>query len=90
MTKSLVIKIINLLDELRSLNFSRQDTELRHVLINEEGNLKIIDHKRAFTSNRSIPIKLLTELKELKLSKDFLAYVKEIRPSVYEKWKEYG
>lgn len=90
MTKSLVIKIINLLDELRSLNFSRQDTELRHVLINEEGNLKIIDHKRAFTSNRSIPIKLLTELKELKLSKDFLAYVKEIRPSIYEKWKKYG
>ena len=90
MTKPLVIQIINLLDELRRLNFSRQDTELRHVLMNENEDLKIIDHKRAFTSNRPIPIKLLTELKQLKLSKDFLSYVKEIRPSVYDEWRKYG
>ncbi|MEK1833403.1 hypothetical protein AAAC51_44810 [Priestia megaterium] len=58
--------------------------------MDEEGNLKIIDHKRAFTSNRPIPIKLLTELKQWKLAEDFLAYVKEIRPSVYTEWRKYG
>ncbi|MGC3792204.1 hypothetical protein [Priestia aryabhattai] len=87
-TQSLVIKLINLCDELKKLNFSRRDTELRHVLMNEQGNLKIIDLKRAFTSNRPIPIKLLTELKELKLLKEFLSYVKDIRPSFYKKWKK--
>lgn len=56
--------------------------------MNEHGNLKIIDLKRAFTSNRPIPIKLLTELKELKLLKEFLSYVKDIRPSFYQKWKK--
>jgi putative serine/threonine protein kinase len=88
-TKSLVMQLINLFDELQKLNFSRQDTELRHVLMNEQGNLKVIDLKRAFTSNRPIPIKLLTELKELKLSKEFLSYVKDIRPSLYQKWRKF-
>jgi len=33
---------------------------------------------------------LLTELKELKLSKEFLAYVKDIRPSLYQKWRTFN
>ncbi|WP_412762328.1 hypothetical protein [Priestia megaterium] len=89
-TKSIVIQLINLFDELKKLNFSRRDTELRHVLMNEQGNLKVIDLKRAFTSKRPIPIKLLTELKELKLSKEFLFYVKDIRPSLYQKWRSFN
>lgn len=88
-TESLVMQLINLFGELKKLNFSRRDTELRHVLMNEQGNLKIIDLKRAFTSNRPIPVKLLTELKELKLSREFLSYVKDIRPSLYQQWKKF-
>lgn len=89
-TKSLVIQLINLINELKKLNFSRRDTELRHVLMNGQGNLKVIDLKRAFSSNRPIPLKLLTELKELKLSKEFLSYVKDICPSLYQKWKKFS
>ncbi|MEH6916538.1 hypothetical protein V7Y60_20855, partial [Priestia megaterium] len=59
------------------------------ILINEQGNFKMIDLKRAFTSNRPIPIKLLTDLKELKLSKEFLSHVKDIRPSLYQRWKKF-
>ncbi|MFE3893005.1 hypothetical protein ACFX4Y_25500 [Priestia sp. YIM B13446] len=88
-TKSLVMQLINLIDELKKLNFSRQDTELRHILMNEQGNLKVIDLKRAFSSNRPIPVKLLTELKKLKLSKEFLSYVKDICPSLYQKWRKF-
>ena len=88
-TKPLVMQLINLIDELKKLNFSRQDTELRHILMNEQGNLKVIDLKRAFSSNRPIPVKLLTELKKLKLSKKFLSYVKDICPSLYQKWRKF-
>ncbi|MCM3186875.1 kinase [Priestia megaterium] len=88
-TKSIVRQLISLFDELKKLNFSRRDTELRHVLMNEQGILKVIDLKRAFTSNRPIPIKLLTELRELKLSKEFLFSVKDIRPSLYQKWRSF-
>ncbi|GAB1763132.1 MULTISPECIES: hypothetical protein [Bacillaceae] len=87
--KSLVVQLIDFFDELKKLNFRRQDTELRHILINEQGNFKMIDLKRAFTSNRPIPIKLLTDLKELKLSKEFLSHVKDIRPSLYQRWKKF-
>lgn len=37
LTKPLVEKILNMLDELKKLGFTRYDAEIRHVLINELG-----------------------------------------------------
>ncbi|MEK4822801.1 hypothetical protein [Priestia sp. FSL R5-0680] len=87
--KALVVQLISLFNELKQLSFRRQDTELRHVLITEQGNLKIIDLKRAFTSKRPTPIKLLKDLKGLNLSKEFLSHVKDIQPSLYQKWRNF-
>lgn len=78
-----------MLDELKKIGFTRWDTEVRHVLINEEGQLKVIDHKRAFTSNSEVPTKLLKGFKKFGLSQDFLNYVKNIRSSVYDRWAEH-
>ncbi|MUL34264.1 kinase [Priestia megaterium] len=89
LTKPLVEKILNMLDELKKLGFTRYDAEIRHVLINELGDLKVIDHKRAFTSDQPVPVKLLKGFKKLGLTDEFLKFVKEIRPSVYDEWKKY-
>lgn len=88
-TEELTKKILIMLDELKKIGFTRWDTEVRHILINEEGQLKVIDHKRAFTSNNKAPTKLLEGLQKIGLSKDFLYNVKKIQPSVYGKWKGY-
>ncbi|HHT7188316.1 TPA: AarF/UbiB family protein, partial [Bacillus cereus] len=63
-TEELTERILMMLDELKKIGFTRWDTEIRHVLINEEGQLKVIDHKRAFTSNSEVPTKLLKGLKK--------------------------
>lgn len=88
-TEELTERILIMLDELKKIGFTRWDTEVRHVLINEEGQLKVIDHKRAFTSNSEVPTKLLKGFKKFGLSQDFLHYVKNIRSSVYNRWAEH-
>ncbi|MFE8700533.1 RIO1 family regulatory kinase/ATPase [Cytobacillus sp. FJAT-54145] len=88
-TEELTNKILLMLDELKKIGFTRWDTEIRHVLINEEGNLKVIDHKRAFSSESPVPTKLLKGFKKYGLSGDFLAHVNQLRPSVYSEWKKY-
>lgn len=85
-TEELTEKILIMLDEFKKIGFTRWDTEVRHVLINEEGQLKVIDHKRAFTSNIKAPIKLLKGFKKFGLSQDFLNYVKNIPSSAYNTW----
>ncbi|MGG2014774.1 AarF/UbiB family protein [Bacillus sp. S10(2024)] len=85
-TEELTGKILIMLSELKKLGFTRWDTEVRHVLINEKGQLKVIDHKRAFTLNRKTPIKLLMGFEKLGLAEDFLKDVRNIQPSVYKTW----
>ncbi|MCX2824266.1 AarF/UbiB family protein [Bacillus pseudomycoides] len=85
-TEELTEKILIMLDEFKKIGFTRWDTEVRHVLINEKGQLKVIDHKRAFTSNSKAPIKLLKGFKKFGLSQDFLNYVKNIPSSAYNTW----
>ncbi|TYR80920.1 kinase [Priestia megaterium] len=86
LTEELTNKILLMLDELKKLGFTRWDAEVRHILINQEGNLKVIDHKRAFTSNSPIPTKLLKGLSKLGVSSVFLEHVNKLRPALYKEW----
>jgi putative serine/threonine protein kinase len=86
--ESIVIKILFMLDELKKVGFARLDTEVRHIFFNESEEIKVIDHKRAFTTNRSVPTKLFTGLKKLGYLKEFLLHVKRINPSLYEEWRK--
>ncbi|KAB2460522.1 kinase [Bacillus sp. CH126_4D] len=86
LSEQLAIKILAMLDELEKIQFKRLDTEVRHILINEEGKLKVIDHKRAFTSDSRVPKKLLKGLEKLGQSQVFLNHVKNLRLDSYRMW----
>ncbi|MEI4801952.1 AarF/UbiB family protein [Bacillus sp. NPDC077411] len=88
-TEELTGKILTMLSEFENLGFTRWDTEVRHILINEQGQLKVIDHKRAFTSNSKVPGKLLKGFQKFGLEKEFLKDVKKIQPSVYNTWMKH-
>jgi putative serine/threonine protein kinase len=88
-TEDLTEKILLMLDELKALGFTRWDAEVRHILINENGELKVIDHKRAFSTDSKLPTKLLKGLKKFGLTSEFLAHVKNLRPSDYSAWKKH-
>ncbi|KFM99024.1 kinase [Bacillus clarus] len=86
LSEKMVNDILIMLDELEKIKFTRLDTEVRHILINTEGQLKVIDHKRAFTSNSKVPKKLLKGFKKFGLEHIFLNHVKKLRLSTYNAW----
>ncbi|MCA1062625.1 kinase (plasmid) [Cytobacillus spongiae] len=81
-------KILFVLGEFKRLGFTRWDTEVRHMLMNEEGEFKVIDHKRAFTSDSPVPTKLLKGMKKFGLTGEFLGHVKTLDPDLHNAWKK--
>lgn len=87
LSESIVRKILFMLDEMKRVGFTRHDTEVRHILFNEHGAIKVIDHKRALTSTRSIPTKLIAGLRKMGVLNEFLEHVNKLCSSLYEEWK---
>ncbi|MFP5107846.1 kinase [Neobacillus sp. C211] len=84
----LTIEIINLIKELRSLQFMRIDFSLRHTIYDKNGKLKIIDHVNSFKIQRSFPKRLFKDLEQLGLLATFLGHVNNQEPDLYKQWKK--
>jgi putative serine/threonine protein kinase len=82
-------KILFVLDEFKKLGFTRWDTEVRHMLMDENEVFRVIDHKRAFTSDSQVPTKLLKGMGKFGLEKEFIEHVKNMNPKLYEAWKKH-
>lgn len=87
LSEAIVGKILSMLDEMKSLGFTRLDIEVRHIFFNELGEIKVIDLKRAYNTNRSVPTKLLAGLKKLGYLEEFLKHVNQLNPSKFKEWK---
>ncbi|MBM7652296.1 phosphotransferase [Neobacillus cucumis] len=85
----IVEKVLYLLDELKKVGFTRHDAEVRHILFNEKGDIKVIDLKRYLMTDRTVPTKLLTGLDKLGYKKEFLEKVKNLQPSRYKEWEPF-
>lgn len=83
----IVEKILAMLVELKKIGFKRCDTEVRHILFNENMDIKVIDLKRAFATDRSIPTKFLKGIKKKGYLKEFMQHVNHLNPTLYEEWK---
>jgi putative serine/threonine protein kinase len=87
LSEAIVEKILSMLDEMKAVGFTRLDIEVRHIFFNELGEIKVIDLKRAYNTNRSVPTKFLTGLKKLGFLSEFLDHVSKLNPSKFEEWK---
>jgi putative serine/threonine protein kinase len=87
LSETIVKKILAMLDEMKTVGFTRLDIEVRHIFINELSEIKVIDLKRAFNTDRSVPTKLLSGLKKLGYLEEFLKHVNKLNPSKYKEWK---
>jgi predicted Ser/Thr protein kinase len=87
LSEEIVGKILSMLDEMKAVGFTRLDIEVRHIFFTELGEIKVIDLKRAFHTDRSVPTKLLTGLNKLGYLEEFLKHVNQLSPSKYKEWK---
>lgn len=85
--EKIVKKILAMLVEMKKVGFERIDTEVRHVLFNENMDIKVIDLKRAFGSVRSNPTKFLKGIKKKGYLEEFMHHVKNLDPTLYKEWK---
>ncbi len=80
-------KILFMLEELKKAGFTRHDAEVRHIFFNEMDEIKVIDLKRAMTTERTYPAKLLHGLKEIGFMHDFLEHIIKLRFNLYKEWE---
>ncbi len=87
-TTSLTKQLLTMLKERKQLGFPRCDTNLRHILINNAGEIKVIDHVNTNKKRRPVPSSMIIGLEELGVLKRFLEDVKELDEELYLKWKK--
>lgn len=87
-SEALTREILNLIIEIKKLQFMRIDFSLRHTIFDKDGRLKIIDHVNSFRIPRSYPKRLFKELKKLGLLTSFLEHVNKLEPEYYKKWQK--
>ncbi|MFP5113331.1 hypothetical protein ACSU64_13225 [Bacillaceae bacterium C204] len=87
-SEALTREILNLIIEIKNLQFMRIDFSLRHTIFDKDGRLKIIDHVNSFRIPRSYPKRLFKDLKQLGLLTSFLEHVHKLNPECYEKWQK--
>lgn len=80
-------QIVHLLKEMKRLKFSRLDARLRHILVSDDGKLKVIDHVHSWTKKKEKPAKLFKGLGRLGLLGSFFEHLQQIDPVLYKQWK---
>jgi predicted Ser/Thr protein kinase len=87
LSEKLMRQILFVLEEMKRLNFTRLDADLRHIIVTKEEELKVIDHYSSFTRIRNKPELIFKGLKKLGLLPMFLEELREMDPESYIEWK---
>ncbi|MCC3355657.1 hypothetical protein [Bacillus sp. REN16] len=90
LTKNLSVKLIHLLTTYKEIGLERIDHHKRHIFVQEDGNLKVLDVGTTVWRNRVYPYprKLLNSLGN-QYQEMFLEHVKELAPTLYDEWQKY-
>lgn len=79
-------QIVFMIREMERLRFTRRDSALRHIIIDEKNTLKVIDIVYAYTRKDPRPVKLFQELMELGLVKEFMENIKCVDDDLFARW----
>jgi putative serine/threonine protein kinase len=88
LSDDLVKKIIYMLKEMKSLQFTKIDIAVKHAIISNNGDLKVIDHTDSYVKTKPYPKRLLTLLREHRKLEMFLNRVKKLDKQMYEDWEQ--
>ncbi len=86
MPKEIAYNLFGLLEEFKNNGFTRIDMSIRHIYVQEDYRLKIIDPRKAYIKVEKFPRILLRELEEENVLDEFIKTVLEIKPEVANKW----
>lgn len=84
--RDIAIKLINLLETFKKLGFKKCDLRFPHIFIQKNGSLMVIDPRKSFTKERSIPSCFLSNLEKSGFLPKFIKILKEERSDLYNLW----
>ncbi len=84
--RDLAIKLIDLLEEFKRLNFQKLDIRCRDIMVSLDGSLMVIDPKKFYSRKRDFPRHLSKGLYKLGVLDEFMDIVREERPKLYRQW----
>jgi hypothetical protein len=74
--------------EMERLGFTRLDSALRHIILNNNKELKLIDIVHSYVKKEPRPARLFGDLEKLGLVRDFMEKVKQIDIDLYNRWEQ--
>jgi predicted Ser/Thr protein kinase len=87
-SKHITQQIITIAKELKRVGFKRINLPLRHLIITENDQIKVIDHVNSMNHEAPVPTDLIKGLKKLKQLDIFMKQVNQLDPEIYAKWRE--
>lgn len=87
--EQVVNQLIFVFKEMKRIGFSRIDASIRHFIITDDGEIKVVDHVNSMKVKREWPMKCFCALTKLKLLDSFLHQLKVTEPELFEEWKKW-
>lgn len=87
-SKDLTLAIVDLLEEFKKLKFTKLDIRCKDIVVKRDGNLMVIDPKKFYSRNRNYPKHLSKGLKKLGVFEEFMSYIKQEKPTLYNEWSK--
>lgn len=87
LTRDFVIRIANLVDELKALGFKKLNLRFSHLFVQKDGSLMLIDPRKSFKQKIPYPKSFLISLWKIGLLGKFLKILEEERPDL--NWNHY-
>lgn len=82
-------QLVFVFKEMKRIGFTRIDASIRHFIVTDDGEIKIVDHVNSMKVQQDWPIKFFRALKKLKLIDMFLNHAKEMDSELYGEWKKW-
>lgn len=85
---SLSIEIIELIEDLKRLNFKKLNARNSHIFVDSSEKIMVIDPRKSFTTSTPYPKDIIKILLKLHLFDKFLKDVLEYKPNLLSYWIE--
>lgn len=86
LSKRLCLNLLELLEEFKTLGFTKLDIRCKDIMVQENEFLMVIDPKSCFTRRVNYPRHLMKGLEKLGVLDIFLSIIREVRPDLYLQW----
>lgn len=82
LSRSFVIRVIELIDDMKKLGFTKLEMRFPHLFVQKDGSLMLIDPRKSYVQDIPYPKSFLRKLKKMGLLQEFIKILNEERPDM--------